>query len=204
MEFLQKKQMLLEVFHCLPGDDYSVSRFRKAYFYRRQFEYLAEYGNDGDDRGLVSALSTALYLSIGFEIGNVYADSERGLEHIPAQFLSEVLPGNFKQDLCAAAHNLSEHTIKIFFESLDWAKLDYQNPEKLQWAVSESLHNYARIATVGTDFSPPEPPEVASSLPVKKKRKGWRKDQPNTLRSLDLMVVEDGKTNGDSGKSAVE
>lgn len=29
-------------------------------------------------------------------------------------------------------------------------QLDYNDPQKLQWAVSESLLNYARMAALGT------------------------------------------------------
>jgi len=199
MELSQKKQLLVEAFQRLPQDDYSLSRFGKAYLYRRQFEYLAEYGNDGDDSGLVTAVSTALNLSVGFEIGNIYADSGRGVERIPAQFLSGNWPRDFKQEVCAAVSNLSDYTVKIFFESLEWIQLEYQNPANLEWAVGESLHNYARVATFGIDSSPPE---VTPYLPAPKRSKR-RKNQPETLRSPEF-VADDGKTDTDKGKFAAE
>ena len=179
------EQLLQEAIKDLPDNDDSIILFGKAYLYRRQFEDLAEHELDynpsgvvgvqctctpngqvytytpsKDFCGLVYALSKALSLSIGFEIKNVYEELERGIETIPSDLLPKTLPDDFKQDLCAIVSDLTPYTVKTFFESLEWAKLDYNNPEKLQWAVSESLHNYARVAALGT----------GTNVPVIKKR----------------------------------
>ncbi len=167
------EKLLQGAINSLPDNDKSITLFGKTYFFRRQFEDLAEneldYNPDGvilvqrtpngqvytythskDFSGLVYALSKALSLSIGFEIKTVYEELERGIERIPNDLLLETLLDNFKQDLCAIVSDLSPYTVKTFFESLEWAKLDYNDPQKLQWAVSESLHNYARVAALGT------------------------------------------------------
>ena len=148
------EKLLQEAIKNLPDNDDSIILFGKAYLYRRQFEDLAEHGIEYDSSGLMYALSKALSLSIGFEIKTVYEELERGIETIPNDLLPEILPDNFKQDLCAIVSDLTPYTVKTFFESLEWTKLDYNNPEKLQWAVSESLHSYARVAALGTGTTP--------------------------------------------------
>ncbi len=148
------EKLLQEAIKNLPDNDDSIILFSKAYFYRRQFEDLAEHGIEYDAGGLAYALSKALSLSIGFEVKTVYEELERGIEKIPSDLLSKTLPDNFKRDLCAIVSDLSPYTVKTFFESLEWAKLDYNDPQKLQWAISESLHNYARVAALGTGTTP--------------------------------------------------
>lgn len=173
MEIPEMEKLLQEAIKNLPDNDESITLFGKTYLFRRQFEDLAEneldYNSEGvvlvqctpneqaytythskDFCGLGYALSKALSLSIGFEIKTVYEELGRGIETIPNDLLPEILPDNFKQDLCAIVSDLTPYTIKTFFESLEWTKLDYNNPEKLQWAVSESLHNYVRVAALGT------------------------------------------------------
>lgn len=165
------EKLLASAINCLPDNDESITLFGKTYFFRRQFENLAENEQEYNPGGVILvqrthnrqvytpsralcglayALSKALSLSIGFEIKTVYEELEKGIERIPNNLLPEILPDNFKQDLCAIISDLSPYTVKTFFESLEWAKLDYNDPQKLQWAVSESLHNYARIAALGT------------------------------------------------------
>lgn len=175
MEIPEMEKLLQGAINSLPDNDESITLFGKAYFFRRQFEDLAEneqeynpngivcvqctctpsgqaytYTHSKDFCGLGYALSKALSLSIGFEIKTVYEELNRGIKKIPKILLPETLPDNFKQDLCAIVSDLTPYTVKTFFESLEWAKLDYNDPQKLQWAVSESLHNYARVAALGT------------------------------------------------------
>lgn len=175
MDASKMEKLLQEAINSLPDNDESITLFGKAYLFRRLFEDLAENERDYNPNGIVRvqctctpngqiyrythskdfcglgyALSKALSLSIGFEVKTVYDELERGIEKIPNILLPKTLPDNFKRDLCAIVSDLSPYTVKTFFESLEWAKLDYNDPLKLQWAVSESLHNYARVAALGT------------------------------------------------------
>lgn len=192
MDLVRKKLMLVGAIHDLHSLNFdSLHLFRKAYLYRRQFDYLAEAGSEADETGLVAALTRALSLSIGFEMGNIYADSGRGLGSIPEPYLSSLsLPDTFTQDLGVAVYYLSPYTIKYFFETLDWVKLDYSDQEKLQWAVSESLRNYARVATIGIDVLSLDNNFAYRPL-VARKGEELNTSQPKTLRSAELVTEKE-------------
>lgn len=170
-----QKVMLKQTFSSLP-DSEELDLFRMAYCYRHQFDDLAE--SEDNPQGLVGALSRALSLAVDLSsAGKSYADLGRGIDTLPDYAVDIFFDSHrdmnnalFKRDLCEAGIRLPDYNIASFFEALDWAGIDYHQPENLQQAVESSLLNYAQTATLGLYCDKdPEVPIVSQTRPKKKK-----------------------------------